>query len=81
VYKWTITILQYYYDDHSVEKMNCIRRIRFHDSRFPTCNLGVLNPFFLNKKTLGLGHHILALPLTTIYGLPLPPGRKKKYFG
>jgi hypothetical protein len=38
----------------------------------------VLDPFFLNKKTLGLGHHILALPLTTVYGLPLPPKKREK---
>jgi hypothetical protein len=38
----------------------------------------VLNSFFLNKKTLGWGHHILALPLTTVIGAPPPTRGKKK---
>jgi hypothetical protein len=40
--------------------------------------LGTQSIPFKIRKTVGWGHHILALPLTTIYGFPLPPGKKKK---
>jgi hypothetical protein len=55
VYKLTITILQYYYDRSSSEGKK--KWIAFGESGFMIQDsqlvTWVLNPFFLNKKTLG----------------------------